>query len=45
MRSEFVESLKRLYNNDKLTSDQIRILFESQKLTEADYRYIIGEIE
>ena len=45
MRSEFVESLRRLFKNGKLTVDQIRVLFESQKLTEADYKYVIGEIE
>lgn len=47
MRSEFVESLRRLYKHGRLTVDQIRVLFESHKptLTESDYKYVIGEIE
>lgn len=45
MKSMFVESLRRLYKEGRLTIGQVRELLGSKKLTEADYKYVIGEIE
>ena len=37
-----VESLKRLYENNKLTKEQILQRVESGKITIEEYNYIVG---
>ena len=39
-----VESLKRLYENNKLTKEQILQRVESGKITTEEYNYIIGSV-
>lgn len=37
-----VESLKRLYKNNRLTKEQLLSRVESNKITVEEYNYIIG---
>lgn len=39
---QFVESLKRLYANSKLSKEKVVELFESGKITENEKKYILG---
>lgn len=39
----FVESLKRLYEQGRTTSDKIESLFVSGKITSEEHDYIIGK--
>ena len=39
---QFVESIKRLYANGKLTEEKVVELFESGKITENEKNYILG---
>ena len=38
-----VESLKRLYNSNKITKEDVRDRVVSEKITEDEYEYITGE--
>ena len=38
----FVESLKRLYKDNRLTKEQILLRLESNKITTEEYNYIVG---
>lgn len=38
-----VESLKRLYNSNKITKEAVRDRVVSEKITEDEYEYITGE--
>lgn len=40
----FVESLKRLYQNQKINADKVIELFEKQKITELEKDYIFQAI-
>lgn len=40
--NQFVESLKRLYNNGKLTGEKIAELFNNGKITEEQKCYILN---
>lgn len=37
-----VESLKRLYEDNKLTKEQLLLRVESNKITIEEYNYIVG---
>ena len=39
--NQFVESMKRLYKNGKITEEKIIELFESGKITEKEKMYIL----
>lgn len=39
---QFVESVKRLYQNKKITKSKIVELFESKKINEEEKNYILG---
>lgn len=39
---QFVESIKRLYVNEKLTEEKVIELFESGKITENEKNYVLG---
>ena len=39
---QFVESLKRLYANGKLSKEKVVALFESGKITENEKKYILS---
>ena len=39
-----VDSLKRLYENNRLTKEQIIQMVESNKITSEEYNYIIGSV-
>ena len=39
---QFVESIKRLYQNEKIEKSKIVELFESGKITEEEQNYILG---
>jgi hypothetical protein len=41
--SIFVESLKRLYENEKITEDKIILLFNNDKLTKEEKEYILNQ--
>lgn len=43
MASTLAAVLKRLYEHDRVTKDEIKERVVSGKLTEADYKYITGE--
>jgi hypothetical protein len=43
MASILVQSLKRLYNQGKITKEQVVELVKNGKISEADYEYITGE--
>lgn len=38
--TEFVESLKRLYQNGKITDEKIKRLLESRKISNEEFEYI-----
>ena len=40
---QFVESIKRLYANGKLTEEKVVELFESGKITENEKNYILDK--
>ena len=37
-----VESLKRLYEDDRITKEQLLLRVESNKITIEEYNYIVG---
>jgi len=39
--NQFVESLKRLYQNEKITIEKVIELFEDKKITEEEKWYIL----
>lgn len=39
---QFVESLKRLYNDNKLPKEKVLELFKNGKITEDEKKYILG---
>lgn len=39
-----VESLKRLYEDNKLTKEQLLLRVESNKITIEEYNYIVGAV-
>lgn len=39
----FVESLSRLYLEDKITIEKLEQLFQTQKITEEEYKYIVNK--
>ena len=41
--SEFVKSLKRLYENNKITKEKIEQMFKEQKINETEKQYILGK--
>ena len=41
MNRQFVESIKRLYANGKLEKEKIVKLFESKKINEEEFKYIL----
>lgn len=43
MRSQFVESLKRLYENGAITEAKVVELHKSGKITFADKEYVLGK--
>jgi hypothetical protein len=42
MKRQFVESIKRLYQNSMVKEEKIMELFESGKITEEEKNYISG---
>lgn len=42
--TEFVESLKRLYVNGKITDVILKRLVESKKISTKEFNYIIGKV-
>ena len=40
--NQFIESLKRLYHNNKLTSEKVVDLFKNGKITEEEKWYILN---
>lgn len=43
MTNQFVESLRRLYQNEKMSIDKVDELFENGKITEEEKLYILSE--
>ena len=43
MASILVESMKRLYQDGKITKDDVAERVKTGKITKADYEYITGE--
>ena len=41
--NQFVESLKRLYHNNKLTTNKVVELFKNSKITEEEKMYILND--
>lgn len=41
--SEYVKSLKRLYDKHRITKEDVAERVESGKITTDDYKYIVGE--
>ena len=41
--SELVKSLKRLYENNKITQDKIEQMFKDKKINETEKQYILGK--
>lgn len=41
--SEFVKSLKRLYENSKITKEKIEQMFKDKKINETEKQYILGK--
>lgn len=41
--NQFVESLKRLYDNHIIKDDKVIKLFENGKITDAEKAYILGK--
>lgn len=44
MRRQFVESMKRLYDNGKVTKEKVIALFNSGKITNAEKEYILNTL-
>lgn len=42
--NQFIESLKRLYQNEKIDADKINKLYESNKITEQEKSYILNAL-
>ena len=40
---EFVESLRRLYLNQRITKEQITYLLDSKRIAEDEMHYVLGE--
>ena len=38
---QFVESLKRLYKNGRITQGKVTVLFKENKITEEEKKYIL----
>lgn len=38
--SQLIESLKRLYNNGKITKEKLQVMLNEKKITEIDFEYI-----
>ena len=45
MRTEFIESLRRLFLNNKINSSKLEELKTNDVITENDYEYITSEKE
>ena len=41
--SEFVNSLKRLYESNKITKEKIEQMFKEKKINETEKQYILGK--
>ena len=41
--SEFVKSLRRLYETNKITKEKIEQLFKEKKINETEKQYILGK--
>lgn len=41
--NQFVESIKRLYVNDRITELKVVELYESKKITEEEKKYILSK--
>lgn len=41
--SEFVKSLKRLYENNKITKEKIEQMFKDKKINVTEKQYILGK--
>ena len=41
--NQFIESLKRLYDNNMIKDDKVIKLFEGRKITDAEKAYILGK--
>lgn len=41
--NQFVESLKRLYHDSKLTADKVVELFQNGKITKEEKQYILNK--
>lgn len=41
--SELVKSLKRLYENNKITQEKIEQMFKDKKINETEKQYILGK--
>ena len=39
--TQFIESLRRLYNTDKIQKEKLDTLLASKKITQQDYNYIL----
>lgn len=44
MFSEFVQSLKRLYQNEKISKEKIQKLYQEKKITKNEIDYILTEV-
>lgn len=42
--SEFVESLRRLYNDKRIDTDRVDLFFNLKKITEQERLYILGKV-
>ena len=42
MRRQFVESMKRLYESNRVTKEKVIALFNSGKITNAEKEYILS---
>lgn len=40
--NQFVESLKRLYDNSKVSKEKVMELFENKKITQEEKKYILN---
>ena len=40
--NQFIESLYRLYKQDKITNDKLKELLTKKKITQQEYEYIIS---
>ncbi len=41
--SELVKSLRRLYENNKITKEKIEQMFKEKKINETEKQYILGK--